>query len=593
VKNLMKLVVAVLLVAASYRLDAQVTSDRILRAAEEPQNWLTYSGGYSSQRYSLLKQIDTSNVKNLELKWMFQNQVFGPWETSPLVVDGVMYLTQRPNDVIALDAKTGRVFWQYRYTNSGRQQVCCGAQNRGVAILGDTLFMGTLDAHLVALDAKNGKPLWNVLVADDKLAYSITLAPLVVKDKVIVGVGGAEYGIRGFVAAYDPKNGKELWRFYTIPGKGEPGSESWSGQAWEHGGGSVWVTGSYDPALNLTYWGVGNPGPDWNPDQRPGDNLYTDSVVALDADTGKLKWHYQFTPNDAYDYDSVQVPVLADLMWKGSLTKAMLWGNRNGNFYVLDRETGKFLSGTPFVKVTWMNGFDEGGRPIQTPQPAGMPTYPGVQGGTNWYSPSYSPRTGLFYLSAWENYGSVYRKEPVEYEPGRRFNGGAGATVKPVPDAPVMPGAAAARPSINTWTNLVGNGAVIAIDPKTGQAKWKFQMYDVTDAGILTTAGDVLFTGGREGVLSCTRCTHRNRAVEGCSRRSGHERAGYLLCGRQTVRDRQLRQRHGDVRTTGISRSVVRVVRVVLITDAALGLFRELLQLFGPVLDDDEAGARC
>jgi alcohol dehydrogenase (cytochrome c) len=384
VKNLMKLVVAVLLVAASYRLDAQVTSDRILRAAEEPQNWLTYSGGYSSQRYSLLKQIDTSTVKNLELKWMFQNQVFGPWETSPLVVDGVMYLTQRPNDVIALDAKSGRVFWQYRYTNSGRQQVCCGAQNRGVAILGDTLFMGTLDAHLVALDAKNGKPLWNVLVADDKLAYSVTLAPLVVKDKVIVGVGGAEYGIRGFVAAYDPKNGKELWRFYTIPGKGEPGSESWSGQAWEHGGGSVWVTGSYDPALNLTYWGVGNPGPDWNPDQRPGDNLYTDSVVALDADTGKLKWHYQFTPNDAYDYDSVQVPVLADLMWKGSLTKAMLWGNRNGNFYVLDRETGKFLSGTPFVKVTWMNGFDEGGRPIQTPQPAGMPTYPGVQGGTNW-----------------------------------------------------------------------------------------------------------------------------------------------------------------------------------------------------------------
>jgi alcohol dehydrogenase (cytochrome c) len=499
VKKLTTLAIAVLLVTASYHLDAQITSNRILRAADEPQNWLTYSGGYSSQRYSLLKQIDASNVKNLELKWMFQNQVFGPWETSPLVVDGVMYLTQRPNDVLALDAKTGRVFWQYRYTNSGRQQVCCGAQNRGVAILGDTLFMGTLDAHLVAIDAKNGKPLWNVLVADDKLAYSITLAPLVVKDKVIVGVGGAEYGIRGFVAAFDPKNGKEVWRFNTIPGKGEPGSESWSGQASEHGGGSVWVTGSYDPALNLTYWGVGNPGPDWNPDQRPGDNLYTDSVVALDADSGKLKWHYQFTPNDGYDYDSVQVPVLADLMWKGSLTKAMLWGNRNGNFYVLDRETGKFLSGTPFVKVNWMSGFDEGGRPIQTPQPAGMPTYPGVQGGTNWYSPSYSPRTGLFYLSAWENYGAIYRKEPVEYEPGRRFTGGVGATVKPVPDAPVMAGAAAARPSINTWTNLVGNGAVIAIDPKTGQPKWKFQMYDVTDAGILTTAGDVLFTGGREG----------------------------------------------------------------------------------------------
>ena len=496
---MMKLVVAVLLVAASYRLEAQVTSDRILRAADEPHNWLTYSGGYSSQRYSLLKQIDTSNVKNLELKWMVQNQVFGPWETSPLVVDGIMYLTQRPNDVMAVDAKTGRLFWLYRYTNSGRQQVCCGAQNRGVAMLGDTLFMGTLDAHLVAIDAKNGKPLWNTLVADDKLAYSITLAPLIVKDKVIVGVGGAEYGIRGFVAAYDPRTGKELWRFSTIPGQGEKGSETWSGQAWEHGGGSVWVTGSYDPALNLTYWGVGNPGPDWNPDQRPGDNLYTDSVVALDPDTGKLKWHYQFTPNDGYDYDSVQVPVLADLMWKGTLTKAMLWGNRNGNFYVLDRENGKFLLGAPFVKVTWMSGWDEGGRPIQTPQPAGQPTYPGVQGGTNWYSPSYSPHTGLFYLSAWENYGSIYRKEPVEYEAGRRFNGGAGATVKTVPDAPVMPGPQAPRSPINTWTNLVGNGAVIAIDPKTGQTKWKYQMYDVTDAGILTTAGDVLFTGGREG----------------------------------------------------------------------------------------------
>jgi alcohol dehydrogenase (cytochrome c) len=483
-----------LLLAASYRLDAQVTFDRILHAADEPQNWLTYSGTYMSQRFSQLRQLDTSNVKNLELKWMVQNQVFGTWETSPLVVDGTMYLTQRPNDVMAVDAKTGRMFWLYRYTNSGRQQVCCGAQNRGVAILGDTLFMGTLDAHLVAIDAKNGKPLWNVSVADDKLAYSITLAPLVVKDKVIIGVGGAEYGIRGFVAAYDAKSGREVWRFNTIPGTGEPGSESWSGEAWQHGGGSIWVTGSYDPAVNLTYWGVGNPGPDWNPDQRPGDNLYTDSVVALDADTGKLKWHYQFTPNDGYDYDAVQVPVLADLMWKGTLTKAMLWANRNGNFYVLDREHGRFLSGTPFVKVNWMSGFDEGGRPIQTPQPPGMPTYPGNQGGTNWYSPSYSPRTNLFYVSAWENYASIYRKETVPYEPGRRFNGGGNQTVAPNPDAPAM-----RRNPINDWTDAVGHGAVIAIDPRTGQTKWKFQMYDVTDGGILTTAGDLLFTGGREG----------------------------------------------------------------------------------------------
>ena len=489
----MKLVVAVLLVAASYRLDAQVTSDRILRAAEEPQNWLTYSGGYSSQRYSLLKQIDTSTVKNLELKWMFQNQVFGPWETSPLVVDGVMYLTQRPNDVIALDAKSGRVFWQYRYTNSGRQQVCCGAQNRGVAILGDTLFMGTLDAHLVALDAKNGKPLWNVLVADDKLAYSVTLAPLVVKDKVIVGVGGAEYGIRGFVAAYDPKNGKELWRFYTIPGKGEPGSESWSGQAWEHGGGSVWVTGSYDPALNLTYWGVGNPGPDWNPDQRPGDNLYTDSVVALDADTGKLKWHYQFTPNDGYDYDAVQVPVLVDMNWRGAQSKLMLWANRNGFFYVLDRTNGQFLYGTPFTKVTWATGLDAKGRPIRAPNSSptveGTIIYPGVQGGTNWYSPSYSPRTGLFYISSWADYFMNVSKMPAEYSPGQRYTGGAPRS--PVPSL--------LRGPINTWTSENGYGAVVAMDPNTGEKKWEFKMTDVTGAGILSTASDLVFTGNREG----------------------------------------------------------------------------------------------
>ena len=279
--------------------EAQVTPERILRAAEEPQNWLTYNGGYASQRYTTLRQVTPQNVGNLEQKWVLQGQVLGAWQSTPLVVNGIMYVTQRPNDVLALDAKTGRAFWQYRYTNSTDQRVCCGANNRGVAIHGDTLFMGTLDAHLVAIDAKNGQPIWNTTVADSKLAYSITLAPLVIGDKVLVGVGGAEYGIRGFVAAYDVRTGEELWRFETIPRPGAPGSETWSGDAWEHGGGSVWVTGSYDRELNLTYWGVGNPGPDWNPDQRPGDNFYTDSVVALDADTGALKWHFQFTPNDA------------------------------------------------------------------------------------------------------------------------------------------------------------------------------------------------------------------------------------------------------------------------------------------------------
>jgi alcohol dehydrogenase (cytochrome c) len=487
----------ILTLAAGSIAGAQVTPERLVRAAQEPQNWLMYSGGYLSQRYSLLKQIDRANVKNLELKWILPNQVFGAWQSTPLVVDGIMYLTQRPNDVLAVDAKTGRVFWLYRHTPSTDARVCCGSNNRGLAILGDTLFMGTLDARLIALDAKNGRPLWNVAVGDPKLGYSMTMAPLVVKDKVLVGTGGGEYGIRGYIAAYDAKTGKEAWRFYTIPGPGEPGHETWKNDAWKTGGGSIWLTPSYDPELNLTYWGIGNPGPDWNPDQRPGDNLYTDSVVALDADTGALKWHFQFTPNDGYDYDSVQIAVLADLNWRGTPTKAMLWANRNGMFYVLDRTNGRFLHGSPFVKVNWNSGLDEKGRPIQTPQPPGEPTWPGNQGGTNWYSPSFSPRTELFYVSTWEGYASIYRKEQAEYVPGRSFGGGGARAVTPVPGAP---GVRIGRATpINNWTDAVGHGTVMAIDPRTGQQKWKFEQFDVTDSGILTTASDLLFTGGREG----------------------------------------------------------------------------------------------
>jgi alcohol dehydrogenase (cytochrome c) len=476
---------------------AQVSADRIQRAASEPQSWLTYGGTYDSQRYSRLTQITPANVSRLEQKWVLQDQVFGAWQSNPIVADGVMYVTERPNDVIALDPRTGHVFWLYRYTPSADARVCCGANNRGVAMLGDTLYMGTLDAHLIAIDAKNGRPLWNIAVADVKLAYSITMAPLIIKDKVVVGVGGGEFGIRGFIAAFDAKTGKEAWRFNAIPEPGQPGSETWKGDSWRSGGGSVWVTGSYDPALNLTYWGIGNPGPDWNPDQRPGDNLYTDSVVALDADTGALKWHFQFTPNDGYDYDSVQVPVLVDMDWQGRPSKLMLWANRNGFFYVLDRTDGTFRLGTPFVKVNWASGLDAKGRPIQTPQPAGSPTWPGNQGGTNWYPPSYSPGTGLFYFSAWENYATIYRKETSVYEPGRNFPGGGFTVLAPAPGAPTI--GIGRRGPINNWTNEVGNGATIAIDPRTGKTAWKFTQFDVTDAGILTTASNLLFTGGREG----------------------------------------------------------------------------------------------
>ena len=488
---------AVFGLSAPVAAQAQVTPERIERAAAEPQNWLTYNGGYDSKRYSTLNQITPGNVKNLEQKWVLQDQVFGAWESNPLVVDGIMYVTERPNDVIALDAKTGKVFWLYRYTPSPDARVCCGANNRGVAMLGDTLFMGTLDAHLIALDARNGRPLWNIAVADVKLAYSITMAPLVVKDKVIIGVGGAEFGIRGFIAAYDAKTGKEAWRFNTIPGPGEPGHETWSGDDWMHGGASAWITGSFDPSLNLIYWGIGNPGPDWNPDQRPGDNLYSDCVVALDADSGELKWYFQFTPHDGYDYDAVQIPVLADMDWQGRPAKLMLWANRNGYFYVLDRVTGKFLLGEPFVKVNWASGLDPKGRPIQTPQPPGMPTWPGTQGGTNWYPPSFSPRTGLFYFSVWENYAAIYRKEEQTYVPGRNFLGGGFTVLTPAPGAPTI--GVGRRGPINNWTNEVGSGATVAIDPRTGKRVWTFPQFDVTDAGMLTTASDLLFTGGREG----------------------------------------------------------------------------------------------
>ncbi len=481
----------------SGQVGAQVPYDRIVNATAEPENWLTYNGDYMSQRYSRLDQITPDNVTNLELKWILQNQVFGAWQSNPIIVDGVMYVTERPNSVMAVDASTGRVFWKFRHTPSENARVCCGANNRGVAVLDDRVFMGTLDARLIALDRINGQPLWNAEVADVNLAYSVTMAPLVVKDKIIVGVGGGEYGIRGYVAAFDAETGEQAWKTYTIPGPGEPGHDSWEGDDWEHGGASVWITGSFDPELNLTYWGVGNPGPDWNAGQRPGDNLFSDSVIALDADTGELEWYFQFTPNDGYDYDSVQVPVLADMVWRGEPKKVMMWANRNGYFYVLDRVTGLFLEGKPFVTVNWSSGLDENGRPIPTPQPEGMPTYPGNQGGTNWYPPSYSPRTGLFYFSAWENYATIYRAEESEYVPGQAFLGGGFSVLAPSPDAPTI-GIGRTNP-INNWTDEVGYASLKAMDPQTGEAVWSYNQYDVSDSGMLTTATDLLFTGGREG----------------------------------------------------------------------------------------------
>jgi alcohol dehydrogenase (cytochrome c) len=478
---------------------AQVSFDRLLRAAQEPQNWLTYSGTLFSHRYTGLTQITPANVKNLELQWVFQTR--GPAEptekseATPLVVDGVMYTVLSPNHVVALDAASGRMFWMYSPRLSPLARVCCGRVNRGLAILGEALFMGTIDGHLIAIDAKTGTPLWDVTISKPELGYSFTMAPLVVKDKVIMGPAGGEYGIRGFIAAFDVKTGKEAWRFHTVPGPGDPGFDTWpaGSNAWEHGGGSIWVTGSYDPDLNLMYWGVGNPGPDWNADPRPGDNLYTDSVVALDPDSGQLKWHYQFTPHDEFDYDSTQVPVLADMDWKGRPRKVMLWANRNGFWYVLDRSTGEFLQGMPFVRVNWAEGIDQQGRPkrVLNATVEGTLVYPNNQGATNWYSPSYSPRTGLFYIPSWMDTYSTYTKGDVQYKEGNQYTGRFPTMT--VPALRTGPGA------VNQRTPQEGWGAIQAFDPKSGELKWQFKMADVTDSGVLTTATDLLFAGGREG----------------------------------------------------------------------------------------------
>ena len=465
-----------------------VPFDRILNAGQqEPQNWLTYSGGFSSQRHSELTQITPENAKDLTLKWVFQSRSLEKHEVTPLVVDGVMYTVQGINDVIALNAVTGKTIWTHAYKPSPDARNCCGQETRGLAILGDKLFLAALDTHMIALDAKTGKEIWNVQIADPKEKYSFTHAPLVIKDKVIEGTAGGEFGIRGFIVALDVNTGKEAWRFYTVPGPGEPGHETWAGDSWMHGGAPVWVTGSYDPATNLTFWGVGNPGPDWNGDARLGDNLYSCSVVALDADTGKLKWYYQFSPHNEFDWDSTQVPVLVDMQWKGSPRKVMLWANRSGMFYVLDRTTGEFLLGKPFVKVNWNTGFDEKGRPIRAPgiEPTkeGTLVYPGNQGATNWYNPSYSPQTGLFYIPTWENSSSTYvkDKEPPEFHSGLTFSG-------------AFPQGGSKAEDFYS--------AIRAIDPKTGEKKWDYRLSaPQTEAGVLTTTSNVLFSGGRDGAF--------------------------------------------------------------------------------------------
>ena len=460
-----------------------VTSERLVNAESEPENWLMYSGGYKSQRYSRLDQIDRETVTNLRIEWVHQLQTLDRAETTPLVVDGMMFVTESPSNVIALDAKTGRPYWRYNHELPDDLIFCCGRNNRGVALLGDRLFMSTLDAHLVALDARTGNVLWEAETADERMGYSKTAAPLVVGNKVVTGVAGGEYGIRGFVDAYDVETGARDWRFYTTPGPDHPDNRTWEGDSWRTGGSSTWMTGSYDPDLNLVYWGTGNPGPDYDGEARRGDNLYSDSVVALDADTGELRWHFQFTPHDIHDWDSTQIPVLADAEFDGRQRKLMLWPNRNAFFYVLDRETGEFLTGKPFAKQTWADGLDINGRPIvrpnTAPTPEGTLLSPGIVGGANWPSPSYSPRSGLLYVMAYDG-ETKYFLRPVDYTPGGSFRGGGGET--PLAQDKYY-------------------SAVRALSPQTAEVVWEFPVTPRSTSGLLSTAGDLVFGGTADGFV--------------------------------------------------------------------------------------------
>ena len=458
-----------------------VTSERLLNASEEPENWLMYSGQYNSQRHSRLTAIDKSNVDQLEVKWVKQLETLADVETTPLVVDGVMYLTQSPSNVIALDAATGSQFWTYEHALPEKLALCCGRQNRGVAILGETLFLGTLDAKLIALDAKTGAVQWEAQSADPATGYSKTAAPLVIGDKVISGIAGGEYGIRGFLDAYDANTGELVWRFYTIPGEGEPHNDTWEDDSWKTGGAPTWITGAYDPDLNLVYWGTGNPGPDWNGEAREGDNLYSDSVIALDADTGELKWHFQFTPHDVHDWDATQIPILIDIEFDGRPRKLMLFPNRNAFFYVLDRVTGEFLRGTPFAKQTWAERIDENGRPIRIPgmlpNEEGVLVYPSINGAANWWSNTYSPRTELLYVVTYDGAETFFIGDD-EYVPGELFVGGGAERYVPQ----------------ETYASMIR-----ALEPRTGDTRWEFPLQPKTQSGLLSTASDLVFGGSVDG----------------------------------------------------------------------------------------------
>jgi alcohol dehydrogenase (cytochrome c) len=457
---------------------AQVTFDRLLNSAKEPQNWMTYSGDYLGRRFSALDQVNTTNVRALTAKWVYQTAATGKLETSPLVVDGILYATAQDDRAFALDARTGRPIWMYQHPLPGDIRPCCGRVNRGLAILGDKVFLGTLDAHVIALDAKTGDVVWDVVAADYRTGHSFTVAPLAVKDLVVIGVSGGEYGVRGFIDAYDAATGKRRWRFYTVPGPGEPGNETWEGDSWKVGGAPAWNTGTYDVVTNQIFWPTGNPAPSNRGEGRAGDNLYSNTLLALNTDTGKLNWYFQFTKHDEHDWDATQVPVIIDTAGGKHL---IAQANRNGFFYVIDRTTGKLLSANAYGKTTWSDAKDTEGRPVAnqnaSPTLEGHTVCPGALGTTNFMAPTYDPQTGLFYVTA-RDQCDIFSTAPQPYEAGHAYYGSA-----------YFP-SEEAKPY---------RGFLKAIDPATGQVKWKFEHTSPTWSGVLSTAGGLVFTGDAEG----------------------------------------------------------------------------------------------
>ena len=447
-------------------------------------NWTSYNGDYTGQRYSGLQEINVANVARLKAEWVFHPGNSQTLEVTPVVVRGIMYVTSA-NDVFALDARTGRSLWHYRRpVSSGLLDDAAAHKNRGVALWQNSVYVETDDAHLLRLDARSGGLIWDVEYADKTKHYGATSAPLAVKGEIVVGTSGGDSGVRGFVAAYDAVTGKLKWRFWTIPGPGEFGSSSWPGDSYLHGGATTWMPGTYDPELNTLYWTTSNAAPDFVGESRPGDDLYTACVLALEADTGKLKWYFQFTPHDLYDYDANETPVLIDKHENGVLRKLLVQADRNGFFYILDRTNGKFLRATPFLeKLNWAKGIAPSGRPIlsdRLPTAEGVYICPGIEGGTNWFSPSYNPKTGLFYVMALETCQTFFA-QPQSFEPGQTFY----------------------NTGTKTPSGEQSQKVLLALSLADGKPAWRYPQIGSGNswAGTMTTASGLLFFGDDAGSL--------------------------------------------------------------------------------------------